>query len=58
MEEKLLTKKQVAERLQVTQKTVDNYSKKGLITKLKAGNNTRAARFRMSEVEKVFKQSK
>lgn len=58
METEYLTRKQVAEKLQITTKTVDNYCRRGLIRKLKADKGTRAVRFDADDLKKVFKHLK
>lgn len=51
----LLTKKQTAEQLQVSCKTVDRIAKRGVLTKLKVAAGMRSVRFDEAEVKKVFK---
>lgn len=39
--QELITKKEVARRLHVTERSVDNYTNKGIIKRLKLGANSR-----------------
>lgn len=52
----LLTRKQVADKFNISPKTVDLWSKKKILTPLRAGDETRTVRFSEKEVNKIFQK--
>jgi predicted site-specific integrase-resolvase len=53
-----MTREEVAEFLQVTERAVDNYVKDGLLPCLRGPDGTRIVRFDPEDVRKFFVQSK
>ncbi|MBT3637474.1 MAG: helix-turn-helix domain-containing protein [Opitutae bacterium] len=55
MHDRLMTKKQVAETLAVSERTLDRLLARGKLTKVKVGG---CVRFRASEIDEVLKGEK
>ena len=52
----LLTKKQAAEKLKISKRTIERWAKKGILKPLKASEDTRTVRDIESEVDNVFRR--
>lgn len=51
----LLTKKEAAEKLKISKRTIERWAKRGILKPLTPGSNTRAVRFSQEDLEKIFK---
>ena len=51
----ILSKREAAQSLRVSERTIDNYRKRGIIKSISAGPGTKFVRFNAEDVKNIFK---